>query len=624
MPATALDVLVAFAALVVLAARPAAALGVLVFAAVLVPSPMALPVTHSAYVTVDNVLVGVGALRLLFLHRRQRVPRPTAPTGAHVAIVLVLAVAYLVGIAFVVNPGGSVYGGSRLVELVNQAVFFLLCLGLVRRLARPRQALVLLCAALVTSCVIATLEHVSTGSYGHWLFSRLPGQGGTDAAYPLDVRRGAPRVRAGTEFALQFGWMSVTMMPALLAVAMRSAWRRYTVPAGVGFVALCIYWSDSRSALIALPLVVVATAVLAGGRRFAAVGIATTVASATLYLAVPALGHALSSSADQGSSLTARFVRLAPILHDVAAHPLRGLGLGNLPHTGFATTDNSLLLDYTELGVFGALALALLFLTVIAHAGRVVSACAPEDRSVAAACTAGVAAFVVSAQLYDAFQLLQSTWVLWVLVSVATVVAERSGHPLTLGVPRLRRTAAVGAAGLVLGGLAYVAAPVHHARTALFTTLPASREQVPYDPFTAGKRLALTACDLMTTDVAELPGVAADCTLQGQAAGVGILRLQAPTAAALNSAGAALSAEVRRVGVTYLTVYPLEGDRAGRDTVWATAPVWAPLAALGAFMLLPWRLGSWPPAPRPPAPERSPAGTTPGQRRRGAPEPRVA
>lgn len=624
MPAAALDVIVVLAALVVLFSRPAVALGVLIFAAVLVPSPLAFPVTHNSYITVDNVLVAAGTLRLLFPHRRVSAPRPAAPTGPHAAIALVLAVAYLVGIAFVVNPGGSVYGGSRLVELLNQAVFLLLCLGLVRRLSHPRHALALLASALLASCVIATVEHVTGGSYGHWLFSRLPGQGGTDAAYPLDVRRGAPRVRAGTEFALQFGWMSVTMMPALLVVAMRSAWRRYTVPAGVGLVALCIYWSDSRSALIALPVVAIATALLAGGRRFAAFGIATAVIGGALYLAVPSLAHALSSSADQGSSLTARFVRLAPILHDVAAHPLRGLGLGNLPHTGFATTDNSLLLDYTELGVLGAVALALLFVVVIVHTGRAIWACPAADRAVAVACAAGVVAFVGSAQLYDAFQLLQSTWVLWVLVAVATVLAERCERPLTLAWPTPRRTAVTVAAGLLVGGLAYALAPVHYAQSALITTLPASREQVPYNPFTAGKRLVLTACDLFTTDVAELPGVSADCTLQGQAPGVGTLRLQAATPAALTSAGSALSAGVRRAGVTYLAVHPLEPVRAGRDTVWATAPVWAPLGALGMLMLLPWRLGWRRPGSWPPAPERSPAETSPARPRPARRAPRAA
>lgn len=601
MPSVALDAVVALAALLVLLGRPPVALGVLVFAAVLVPSPLALPVTHNSYLTVDNVLVLAGGVRLLLLHRRHPAPRPNAPTGPHLALALVVAVAYLVGIAFVVNPGGSVYGGSRLAELANQAVFFLLCLGLIRRLSRPRQALTLLAAALVASCVIATLEHITSGSYGHWLFSRLPGQGGTDAAYPLDVRRGAPRVRAGTEFALQFGWMSVTMLPALLVVAMGSWWRRYAVPLAVALVALCVYWSDSRSALIMLPLVVIAVGLLAGRRRFAGLGLATAAVSGALYLAVPSLDRALSSSADRGSSLTARFVRIAPILHDVAAHPLRGLGLGNLPHTGFLTTDNSLLLDYTELGVLGALALALLFFAVMAHTGRVVWACADSDRSVAVACAAGVVAFVASAQLYDAFQLLQSTWVLWVLVALATVLAERSSHPVTVATPSARRVVAVAAGGLVLGGVAFALAPVHAARSAVFTTLPASREQVPYDPFTAGKRLALTACGLVSAQVAQMPGVSADCTLQGQAAGVGSLRLQAPTKQALDTAEVQVARGVRGAGLTYFTTYPSEAVRTGRDTVWATAPVWATLAAVGVLMLLPWRRGS----PRPGRPRRA-------------------
>lgn len=614
MPETAVTLIALAAAVAVFRLRPLPVLGILAFAAFLVPSPLFVPHLHSSYLTVQHLLVLAGVLRLLLVAEDRRAARASLrPTPALVALLALVAYSGLVGIGFAPDSGVLGYAGYRLLDLLDQVGFLVVCLALVRQVADLRRVLAVAAGAVVASSLIAVLEHATGGSYGHWLFSHLPDQSRTDAAYPLTPRQGSPRVRAGAEFALQFGWMSAMLLPALIAVALGARHRGRVLWAvgGTALVTIGIYWSFTRSALGAVVFIIAALGLLARNRRLGGLAAAMVGAALVAYLVVPEVGHHLSESADTGA-VEVRSQRLAPIFHAVAAHPFRGLGLGDLVSAGFQTTDNSLLLEYAELGAIGATLLFVLFVAAAVQTGRGLLLPDPGDRMVAAACTTGVLAFGAGAMAFDAFTLLQDDHVLWLLVAVGTVLTERRGRPVRLPRPAPALAVTLTAVGLLGGGVAAWVAPFHAAQDYEFTTLTAAQETVSYDPVTAAEAFIHAVCVEATTTRALGPHAKVDCVDSFGAAGVGQIRLQAPTRAALARAEAALVADLHGPGrLPTVRLLALDPVATGQPTVARTAPVWAPLLVLGLLTFVPWRpvpaAPPPPPAPAPPPPARAPS-----------------
>ncbi|MGH3744239.1 MAG: O-antigen ligase family protein, partial [Mycobacteriales bacterium] len=572
MPAIAVVLLALAGAAAVFRLRPLAALTVLGLAAVLVPAPLTVPHLHTSYATVQHVLVFAGAARLAFV-REDRVAARAAlrPTPVLVALTLLLAYSAVVGIGFSPDAGILGYSSFRLLDLVDQLAFLVVCLALARRVGDVRQVLGVAAAAVLVSTLIAVAEHATGGSYGHWLFSRLPGQAGTDAAFPLTPRQGSPRVRAGAEFALQFGWMSAMLLPALIVVALRASRARVVwAAAGTALVVLGIYWSFTRSALGAVVIVVLVLGVLARDRRLGTLTAGICAAAIVTYLVVPSVGGHLSTSADAGS-IDVRSQRLAPIMHAVAAHPFRGLGLGDVVSAGFHTTDNALLLEYAELGAVGATLLFVLFAAAVVQTGRALALPDPRDRLVAAACTTGVLTFGAGAMTYDAFTLLQDVHLLWLLVAVATVLAERRGRQVRLPRPALPVVVATGAVAVVAGVVVAAVVPMHAAQDYEFTTLTATHETLGYDAVTPAEALIDTVCGQVTALRTLGPHVSVDCVNSFGAAGVGHVRIQAPSRAALADAQEALVRAVDGPGrLPTFRLLAVDPVATGRPTVAVT------------------------------------------------------
>lgn len=594
MPGLVLDVLVIAAVAAVLAAPVRVVLGLLVATALLVPPTLAVPHGHSPYLTVHHVLVLAGLARLVLM-RTQRVLAPGAMrrTPVHLAFTAVLLVSFVAGVVLVAFPGPLGFATTRLADLLDQFAFFVVVLALVRQLADPMAALTVLTLAVLVSAVVAVGEHLTGSAYGHWLFSRLPDQAHTDAAFPLQPRAGELRVRAGTEFALQLGWVLATALPAIAVVTLRTSWRRLVTPAALGVTALAAYWSYTRTAVAALGVILLLLAVAARERRTTLLVVGAFAVGALAYAAHPQLAAHYDAQADEGS-ITIRFTRLAPILGAVAHHPFRGLGLGELLRSGFATSDNTFLLEYAELGVLGVTALVVLFVVAFVQTARSIVVVEARDRMVAAACIAGVLAYLASTMVYDAFTLLQGVKVMWVLVAAATVLAEQRGHPVTLPWPSWRRVAVTGGAAFAVGCVAFAAAPVHFADSVLFTTLPTAREAAYYDPVTAGNRVVDTACGVVRIVDAGLHGASLDCRNLNSAAGMGEVRFEGGSRQELVTAINRVDRAVRGAGIPDYHAFVVGPVERGRTTVWRTAPVWAPLLAVGLLILVPWRRSATP------------------------------
>lgn len=590
MPALVLDVLVIAGVVAVLWARSEIALGVLLVAVFVVPAPMRVPHTHSAYITVLHVLVLAGLGRLLVRWADGRLgPTALRMTAVHVAWVAFAVVAFAVGVVFVVTPGGLSMAGMRLADLGTQIGFFVVALALLRQLVDLWAAVNVAAVAVVVSAVIAVVEHVTGDAWGHWLFAWDPNAFILDAAHPLGLRLGDVRVRAGAEFALQYAWMAVTMLPIVLVAGLRSRRWHIVLPVASALTVLAVYWSFSRSALAGIGAVVLLLALLAREVRATRLAFVGVMAGGLALLAHAAFIAHLSTKVDTGS-ISARFERIAPILHAVGQHPFRGLGLGNLLQAGFPTTDNAFLLEYVELGAIGVAILGVLLLVGLGQTAWSLAAAGDDDRLIGAACATGVIAYLASAMFYDAFTLLQGAMLVWFLVALGTVVAERSGHARTIARPTLRWVAltAVAAAGVGFGAVAL--APTHVGVDAVFTAMAPQQLSGSADPTTTGNVLAGSVCAASDLAGSWPASATVHCRIDPNATGYGRLHFEAASRDGLFATTNAFADVVqRRLGIASLQMFPVDPPRAGRLAIWQTAPAWVPIGVVGILVLVPWR-----------------------------------
>lgn len=605
--------------LVVLRARPGIVLGIYAVSVLAIPGPLLVPYTGANYLSFHHVLTLAGLLRLL-LGRidRSLPPRLAAWTVPQSALLVLVVVAILGGVAFAPDAGALGFVGTRVADLLDELGFLTVCIVLARQ-SGARTVLRACAVGLLVGIALATVEHLTGSSWGRLLFRPFPLGSGTSAAYPLSVRDGTLRVRAGAEFALQFSWLVVTFAPALVVVAARCGRRFSGLLAGLAGAAsfLAVYWSFSRSALAAL-IVLLALTYLLIGRRELIIGTAVVgVLGAFAYAALPSLQARFAASSGAGS-IAVRGQRLAPAFEVASRHPFRGAGLGQLVATGTPTIDQSLLLEYLELGVIGAVALGVVLLAALQVAGRVAFAAPREQRDLALAAALGVVGFVASAMAYDGAVLIQGNHSFLLLVAAAVALDTPA---MALAPVRRRVLRALGAAGvgLLVGTVVFALAPTHTAVRATFTTLTVEQESDrQYDPVTAANNLRATVCDAMI--LAALPDVQVDCSDRFGGPGEGFLRLQAPDEFALARAQSTLIGLARSAGVPNLRVQPLEEPRTGRDSWAATAPVWMALSAFGITAL--WRRQGRRLGPAPPVVERDDLASPSGPREPALPGPR--
>src|SRR3954452_888508 len=243
-----------------------AAFATFVVSLLVIPATLPVPNPVTTYLTVTRLLLVVLALRLVVGVRFGRLPRETLRwTPLHTAFAVFLAATFVAGVALA-SPTTSWTGTTaEWYDLVDQFVFLVVAIGYVRAIGNLRWVLGTVAVALLVSVGIALIEHAGGGSWGHWLFSRQ--RVAADASHPLEIRAGSVRVRAAAEFALEFGWITVILLPALLAWV--AGLRRWFVPTLllVAVVLLAEYWSYSRTALAAFGVIAVVAAVAARDRR---------------------------------------------------------------------------------------------------------------------------------------------------------------------------------------------------------------------------------------------------------------------------------------------------------------------------------------------------------------------
>jgi hypothetical protein len=527
------------------------------------------------------VLLGVLG-GLVWRHRRASLWR-VSPTV--LAFVVYLAVVLLTGIILAPEVLDVSEQVAAYLLIVEQVVVLIVCTVLVRLDPDVTWFLRPIAGVLVVSAGIAGIEHLTGDSWSHWLFQAVPSQQEQAAAQELAVRGGTVRVRAGNEFPLGYAWVSAAMLPAFLVVLLRR-WR-FAIPvlfAGSALVIATIYWSFARSAIVAVIAAIVVLGVLARDRRVASLVLVAAALGIAAFVVAPALSQHFSSSVDAGS-IDVRQQRLPIVLAAVADHPWTGLGLTGLKTLGLQGVDATYLLSY---GVTGAGGLAgLLGLLTVAFLGVARGAMTDnrELRLTAAALSAGVITLIGAGGAFDAMALTGTADVLWVLVGVGIVVAERSRGPVTLLAtpPLLAPVASLAAlAGVVL----VVTAPTHHSRQVQFSVLPVAQQAAFYDPVEPGDTRIDTVCDTAEAEVAAMSDVSVSCRNTFTAPGLGVMRVEAESAEDVTAALSAIESATKRAGVSALEPIPETPLVGGRPTVRTTAPLWLPVVVI--MLLFAW------------------------------------
>ncbi len=562
---------------------PRVAFTVLFASIVLLPASLSVPTGGVTSQLAVHRVVLLGAFAGLAWHHRQA--RLWRATPTVMAFLVYLALILLTGIVFaptVLDVGDQV---TAYLNIAEQAVVLVVCTALVRADPEATWFLRPVTFVLLVSAGIAGIEHITGDSWSHWLFQAVPSQQTNAAAAQLAVRAGTVRVRAGNEFPLGYAWVSAALLPAYVVLVLRQPRYRFPLLAvGGALIVATIYWSYARSAIVGIVVAVVVLGALARERQVSAVVVVAVALGIAGFVAAPALSHHFSASVDVGS-VDVRQQRIPLVLDAVSAHPWTGLGLTGLQTLGLQGVDSTYLLSYGVTGTAGLAGLLALLVVAVLGVGRGAMTADRRQRTTAAALTAGVMTLIVAGGAFDAMALNGTADVLWVLVAVGTVVAEREQGAVTLRAAPSLLPAVISLAALV-GIAAVLTAPAHYARQLQFSTLPVAQEAAFYDPDVPGNTLVNTVCGVAGATAERLPGVSVSCRNTFSAPGVGVLRVEGSSQRKVTAATKVIGDSLRTAGVRAFAVVPETPLAVGRPTAATTAPLWLPVVAM--MLLFAW------------------------------------
>lgn len=579
-----------------------AGLALLVGTTLLVPATVGVPnPVVDGVLSVQRAVLLALVAGLLLRHDRAPAGLRTRPPPIVAVLGVYVAVAFVAGVLLAAPPAELGQSLREWLRTVDQLLVLVVTVVLVRARG-ARHAAVVVTAVAALTVVVAGVEVVAGRSVSGLLFD--PAIGGGAVGDALELRTGGVRARAGAEFALQLGWLLVAMLPLAVVglrerlTGTRRAREGVPVPGSgrrallVGVLLLAgaaaVLATQTRSALLALPLVVALTAVLV---RDTSVRLVLPLVGGGAVLAAAAVGITarLGEAADPGS-IAVRFERLPTILAAANDSPFLGLGFAGLDARGVPTTDISYLLSYAETGAVGLTLLLLALGTGVAWSARGVVAGRDPLQRIAAAATVGAGAMVVGGLAFDAFSLGSSGRLFWILVAIGGVAGERLAGPHRL--PSLRPgllvtsvtvAAVFGVACLLLG-------PRPVAARYLFTTAPTETEAlVDVGGGFVGEVLSTTVCDALEAAVPP-PADRYECRVLPSTGGLAEVRIVAGSAEEVDVA----SEQVRQyalatLGVGSFEASPVEEPEVEPPVGFGSAPAWMPVLALGLAVLVPSR-----------------------------------
>ena len=568
------------------------AFGIVVGCLLLIPAYLLVPFTGFAGTRVTRIVFI--AFALSFRHRIRTGEIDAAalrPPRLLLALIVAMGIIAVTGIGF---AGTSLTLRSTFegwLILVDQAVMLLIAVVATRTLG-ARRVIDTLLVVLGAVLAVAAWEYFAGRAWSQ-LFPVTRGQSRI-LLNPLE-QRGGSRVRAGALFALELGWTIAILVPLGFQrfVGPLSARWRASLFALLGTAVTVLFWTRSRSALVAAAAALVVLLIVSGARRrmtwpivAAALVVGVVVSSTNLVGGVYELDRPSMSTKQD-----VRVDRLPGILAEAAPHPYTGLGLGGLVAKGYVTPDDGWLLLYTDTGMIGLAAYAAVVLLAIVNAARALRAPPGPRRDLAAAVMTALLIWAGANAAYDAANLGLSGPLFWLLAGTAVVLGEQArppSHPVAT-----RRVLAAGAAVAMLVALmAPWLAPAHVARTYQFQDLPTSAMATSAGGYTRqAYSIEATVCDAMNALDESVEGHLT-CVEPGvyepnsgaysvYVPGVGRMRSEAATTEQLDE----IERQILAVGqhLIHFELRRTSTDDRGTLTAAATAPVWM---ALGLSLLI--------------------------------------
>lgn len=540
--------------------------------------------------SVGRIALIASLLALAMRLRSGEVPMSAlAVTPVHVAFFLFLIASLWLGVANAI-PSERVGAAVAWWNILDQTLFFIVALA-VARTTEEAWIVRVIAVIIILVAAVGAFEYATGRSWGHLLGRQLPEEvparrlrstiGG------LVLRGGEIRARAGSEFALAFGWICAIMLPAVVAVIARARRAVLWVPL-FGLVLFSITVSFSRTAVLGTPVVLAIILVASRFRPRITVLVAGAFLTAALVTqAFPSLVDPFYSSSAQGSS-QGRAERLPVAMAPVADRPFTGLGFRGLEVVRVGGLDASYLLAYATFGAIGATVL----MGLLAVSGGAVLRgvrVGGENSVYPAIALAGVAAGIGAASAFDMFAIQASPKAFWLMVGLGIAFAERRVGPQRLLWRPTFRRAMLPVAGVVAGLAILVATPPHTAVEFRFSTLAPGWEVRGGGLMTfPGVALARTTCLLLPAVQRLEPDAKIECRedFMRTIAGWGVVRVQARTPEKVQEATTTFRRFVEGYFPTFQPHFTDE-MRTGRPSWARTAPVWLGISGLLAALFAP-------------------------------------
>ena len=555
-----------------------------IVALLVIPAPLAVVNPVTSFLTVDRGMVLVLLIRMIFEVRAHHLRRAIfSVTPLHVVLYMFLVACLMLGV-FHAQPGILV--GDQIGVFWTRAflaIVFVTILAGVRAhgattIVKP------LCIALAITTAIALWEHWSKLSFWHEFAKNLPSQNNRIFSRALEPRNHDVRVRASSEFALQFAWYTAALIPMALAYLTQRKRPYIVTAAALATIFTAIYWSSTRSVLAGVAIALVSFWLLSRAERVGRIVTVSLIIGVVATAASPALRHHFSEDVNKGS-ISIRSDRNHLVAKAVAETPLTGLGFNARQALKIKTTDNDIVTNYLEIGALGLtvmLAVVSSGLLAAVRTGRIRD---PEKRLIGAALAAGALVLAAASSSLDSFGLGQTGWLFFVLVAGALAISEEELGPVRL--PSLLRPWRIllPVAGLGIGALIFTLSSTHASIRQNVFALP-----ILYagdtNPVALGDARIASVCTVATTTT--LPErTSIDCRNPHVADGVAELTIRSFSLASARQSANEILAHEHEVGLTTVAMLTTEERTHDKDTYARVAPAVGGLLGLITAVTIP-------------------------------------
>lgn len=388
----------------------------------MIPTPMVVPALGSAGSPSTIVAIGICFWWAWFAVRHDEptsLGRSPVRTGMF-AWFLIMVVVYAHAMAGPL-PGDEIsVADSGLLRLIGFTGLVLLATDGIRDLGRHRLILHRLALLAGLVAILGLAQYITGELFVDRL--RIPGLASGTAEWTLGSRSGRIRPNGTSTSPIEYGVVLGMALPLVIAFAMSRSRERWVFRILLVAMIASIFFSVSRSAyLCSVVGVVVLALAWSGRRRLQALGFFAAV-SAVMYVTVPGLLGTIGglfSNAGADPSIGSRTGSYEIAGQFISHSPVLGRGFGTfLPK--YWILDNGYLGLLIEGGIVGLVGLLVLMGAAMGTARRARRALVDDDdRQLAQALLASIAAGAAGFAFFDAFAFPQTSGCFFLLVGLA-------------------------------------------------------------------------------------------------------------------------------------------------------------------------------------------------------------